>query len=64
MGKRKKRLEKQIEGLNKQIEKHLEKLSSEKGRKDTTPEYWEKEIRLKFEARKKDREKKLERKKK
>lgn len=42
--KRKKRLMKQREGLIKQAEKHREKLGTEKGKKDTTPAYWAKEI--------------------
>ena len=44
MAKRKKRIEKQIQGLEKIKEKHLEKLESEPGRKDTTHEYWIGEI--------------------
>lgn len=63
MDKRKKRLQKQIEGIEKQIERHLEKLRMEKGRKDTTHEYWRKEIELKFKRVKRDRERKLGRKK-
>ena len=42
--KRKKRLIKQKQGLLKQVEKHCIKKQTEKGRKDTTQEYWEKEI--------------------
>jgi peptidoglycan hydrolase CwlO-like protein len=44
MAKRKKRLEKQIKGIQEQIEKHERKLKGEKGRKDTTKDYWKKEI--------------------
>jgi len=51
MAKRKKRLEKQIKGLRKQIEKHKEKLENEAGRKETTPEYWRGEIE-RFEEQK------------
>ena len=63
MGKREKRLKKQIEGMERQIKLHLEKLATEEGKKDTTHDYWRKEIELKFEAAKRDREKKLGRKK-
>ena len=45
MAKREKRLIKQKEGLLKQIKKHREKIEQESGRKDTTPAYWEREIR-------------------
>lgn len=48
MAKRKKRLKKQIESLEKQIEKHRLKILMELGRKDTTPGYWQKEILIKF----------------
>jgi hypothetical protein len=44
MAKRKKRLKKQIEGFEKQIEKHRNKLENEKGNKDTTHDYWKGEI--------------------
>ena len=40
--------EKRIEGTKKQIEKHEEKIKKEKGRKDTTKDYWKKEIDEKF----------------
>ena len=43
MVKRKKRLLKQIEGLAKQSEAHDYKIKNEKGRLETTPEYWRKE---------------------
>lgn len=39
MGKRKKRLVKQIRGLEKQKEKHEIKVETEKGKLDTTPDY-------------------------
>jgi hypothetical protein len=58
MGKRKKRLIKQIEGLEKQKEIHKCKLENEHGRMDTTPEYWEKEIEI-FERIKKEKLEKL-----
>lgn len=45
MAKRSKRLKKKILGLRKQKEKHKIKLETEEGRKDTTPDYWEKEIK-------------------
>jgi hypothetical protein len=60
MVKRKKRLKKQIEGLEKQAEKHREKIKTEKGKKDTTKDYWEEEIE-KLEKRKKEREEILKR---
>jgi len=41
--KRIKRLGKGVEGLNEQREKHLWKVDHEKGRKDTTPDYWKAE---------------------
>lgn len=44
MGKREKRLIKQIESLKKQAEKHRKKIETEKGRKDTTHDYWRAEI--------------------
>jgi len=43
MAKRKKRLEKQIAGLEKQSKIHQEKIESDAGRLLTTPEYWKKE---------------------
>jgi len=39
---------KRIKSVEKQIEKHEEKIESEKGRKDTTKDYWRKEIDEKF----------------
>ena len=58
MAKRKKRLMKQEEGLLKQAERHREKIEEGLGRKDTTREYWEKEIE-KFEKRARERVGKL-----
>jgi len=55
MVKRKKRLKKQINGLEKQAGKHREKKSTEKGKLDTTPDYWKLEIK-EFEKQKKQRE--------
>lgn len=40
--------EKRIKAVKKQIEKHEEKIKTEKGRKDTTKAYWQKEIDEKF----------------
>jgi hypothetical protein len=56
--KRKKRLEKQITGLQSQKEKHTIKLETEKPQKDTTPKYWEGEIED-FENQKQIKEEKL-----
>ncbi|MFA5855867.1 MAG: hypothetical protein WC867_00785 [Candidatus Pacearchaeota archaeon] len=39
---------KRIESVKKQIENHEEKIDNEKGRKDTTKDYWKKEIDEKF----------------
>ena len=44
----KKLREKRIESVKKQIEKHKEKIKTEKGRSDTTKDYWKKEIDDKF----------------
>lgn len=52
--------EKRIKGIDKQIEKHEEKIEHEKGRKDTTPAYWQKEIDKKFEKQKQEDEAYLE----
>nr|MBI4157156.1 hypothetical protein [Candidatus Woesearchaeota archaeon] len=59
MVKRKKRLIKQEKGLLKQAEEHRLKIEKEPGRKDTTHEYWRKEI-MGFERRAKERIKLLE----
>jgi len=40
--------EKRIKSIKKQIEKHEEKIKKEKGRLDTTKDYWKKEIDDKF----------------
>ncbi len=46
-----KQIKKRIEGLKKQIEKHKDKIRNFSGGKDTTPDYWEKEIaRMEMEA--------------
>ena len=39
---------KRIEALERQVEKHEEKIKNEPGRKDTTKDYWKKEIDEKF----------------
>ena len=44
----KKLREKRINSLHKQIDKHRNKIKYEKGRLDTTKDYWEKEINEKF----------------
>lgn len=40
--------EKRIKSFQKQIDKHEEKIQKEKGRLDTTKDYWKKEIDEKF----------------
>lgn len=45
--KQRKNLLKRKEGLLRDIEKHKLKKETEKGSKDTTPSYWEKEIETK-----------------
>ncbi len=40
--------EKRIKSIKKQIGKHEEKIKKEKGRLDTTKDYWKKEIDDKF----------------
>ena len=44
----KKLRKKRVESVKQQIEKHEEKIEKEKGRKDTTKDYWRKEIDEKF----------------
>lgn len=46
--KMKKAREKRIKAIKGQIERHKEKIKTEKGRKDTTKEYWQGEIDKKF----------------
>jgi len=58
MAKRVKRLERKIEGLKRQEQKHLFKLEQEQGRKDTTPDYWRGEI-FRFKQQRKIVEEKL-----
>lgn len=55
----KKQLKKRRKGLERQKEKHLYKLENLQGRKDTTPEYWRKEVN-RFEEDIKDINEKLE----
>lgn len=40
--------EKRINSVQEQIKEHEEKIQKEKGRKDTTKDYWRKEIDEKF----------------
>jgi len=40
----KKLREKRVKSVKKQIDKHKEKIKEEKGRFDTTKDYWKKEI--------------------
>ena len=58
MVKRKKRLEKQIKGIEKQILLHKEKIFNYGNEKSYLQDYWEKQIKD-FEEAKKEREKKL-----
>ncbi len=44
----KKLRKKRIASVEKQVEKHEDKIKNEKGRKDTTKDYWRKEIDEKF----------------
>ena len=52
--------EKRIVSLNKQIDKHTEKIKKEEGRLDTTKNYWQKEIDKKFVKKIEEDEKYLE----
>lgn len=52
--------EKRIKSIGKQIEKHEEKIETEKGRKDTTKDYWKKEIDGKFKKQMEEDENYLE----
>lgn len=52
--------EKRIKGIGKQIEKHEGKIEKERGRKDTTKDYWQKEIDEKFARQKEEDEDYLE----
>ena len=56
----KKLREKRIKSIKKQIDEHEEKIEEEKGRKDTTKEYWRKEIDEKFLKQLKEDEEYLE----
>ena len=44
----KKLREKRISSIQEQVNKHEEKIKNEKGRLDTTKDYWQKEIDEKF----------------
>ncbi len=48
-----------IEAIDKQISSHEEKIKTEKPKKDTTIDYWKKEIEKKFQKIKKEDEKYL-----
>ena len=39
---------KRIKAVEEQVEEHEDKIKNEKGRKDTTKDYWQKEIDEKF----------------
>jgi len=56
----KKLRKKRIESVKKQVKKHKEKIQKEKGRKDTTKDYWRKEIDNKFLKQIEEDEKYLE----
>ena len=56
----KKLREKRIESVKKQINKHEDKIENQKGRKDTTKDYWRKEIDEKFLKKLEEDEKYLE----
>jgi len=58
MVKRIKRIVKKIDGLKNQEKSHQYKIETEKGYKDTTNTYWEKEI-LQFQKQRKILEEKL-----
>lgn len=45
-----------IEAIDKQISSHEEKIKTEKPKKDTTIDYWKKEIEKKFQKIKKEDE--------
>ena len=48
--------EKRIEAIDRQISSHEEKIKTEKPKKDTTIDYWKKEIEEKFKRIKKEDE--------
>lgn len=52
--------EKRVKSVGKQIDKHEDKIKHEKGRKDTTQDYWKKEIDEKFLPQIEEDEKYLE----
>ena len=52
--------EKRIKALGVQVKKHEDKIKQEKGRKDTTKDYWKKEIDEKFEKQIEEDKKYLE----
>ena len=52
--------EKRVKAIGKQVKKHEEKIRKEKGRKDTTKDYWRKEIDENFLKQIEEDEKYLE----
>ena len=52
--------EKRKESIQKQIESHEDKIKNEKGRLDTTIDYWKGEIEKKFSKQKEEDEEYLE----
>lgn len=52
--------EKRIKAMGEQIDEHEKKIHEEKGIKDTTKAYWQKEIDTKFKKQKKEDEEYLE----
>ncbi len=58
MVKREKRLKKAIESLERQKQIHMKKIETEEGRKDTTKDYWRKELE-KFEREIEKKKRKL-----
>lgn len=53
---RKKKIEKAVESLGKQIERHREKIENYVGKKDYIKEYWGKEIEKMEELRRRKKE--------
>ncbi|MDO8517027.1 MAG: hypothetical protein Q7S33_02780 [Nanoarchaeota archaeon] len=52
--------EKRIKSVERQIDKHEDKIENERGRLDTTKDYWKKEIDEKFSKQIEEDEKYLE----
>ena len=51
---------KRVNAIEKQIEKHEDKIEHENGRKDTTKDYWKREIDEKFSKQMEEDEEYLE----